>query len=332
MSRESKNKGNKRGDKSTSHFFAMKAHLNTLLFLPVNSCLTPFNFPLFLLSLCLILPLFQPTTLSGEPGRSNPTAPMLPTTYAGQELNEEWLWSEKLDGIRGEWTGTAMLTKQGNPIDVPRYFTKNFPPFPLSGEIWGGRQTFEHTSSIVATAGEDKGWSSLRFGIFDAPDAELPIKQRLARAANWFVTHPSRYAFIIEQKPLQGREHLQQLLQEIEQAGGEGIVLVRKGAKYQNGRSVDILKVKNFNDTEAVVVGYVPGKGKHKGRMGSLIVELYHKRSIQFKIGTGFDDKQRENPPPIGAIITFKYTGFYKSGKPKFPSFLRVRSLTGEMM
>ncbi|PIE63594.1 MAG: ATP-dependent DNA ligase, partial [Desulfobacterales bacterium] len=35
---------------------------------------------------------------------------------------------------------------------------------------------------------------------------------------------------------------------------------------------------------------------------------------------------------PIGAIITFKYTGFYKSGKPKFPSFLRVRSLTGEMM
>lgn len=276
--------------------------------------------------------LLQPFTLYGEQTPAPASAPMLPGTYDGQELDEEWLWSEKLDGIRGEWTGTVMLTKQGNPLDVPHYFLKNFPPFPLSGEIWGGRQTFERTSSIVATTGQDKGWNTLRYGIFDAPDPELPIEKRLERAAAWFAGNPSKYAFVIEQKPVRDKEHLQVLLQEIEQGGGEGLVLIRKGTKYRSGRSVDLLKVKNFDDTEAVVIGYVPGKGKHKGRMGALVVELLQDRSVRFRIGTGFSDEQREKPPPIGAIVTFRYTGFYRSGIPKFPSFLRIRSLTGEIM
>ncbi|MBW2187207.1 MAG: DNA ligase, partial [Deltaproteobacteria bacterium] len=47
---------------------------------------------------------------------------------------------------------------------------------------------------------------------------------------------------------------------------------------------------------------------------------------ITFKIGTGFSNKERENPPPIGATITFKHNGLYSSGIPKFPVFLRIRS------
>jgi DNA ligase-1 len=49
------------------------------------------------------------------------------------------------------------------------------------------------------------------------------------------------------------------------------------------------------------------------------------KNGIRFKIGTGFTDKERNNPPPVGTIITFKYYGLTKSGVPKFASFLRVR-------
>ena len=257
---------------------------------------------------------------------------MLPKSYTGQEVGEEWLWSEKLDGVRGEWTGTEMLTKQGNRLDVPAYFTENFPPFPLSGEIWGGRGTFERTSSIVATSLKDKGWNTLRYGIFDSKESSLSIEERIDRARSWFEKHPSKYAFIIEQQPVVDRTHLQRLLEEIEAGGGEGIVLIRKGSKYKKGRSVDVLKVKNFKDAEGVVVGYVPGKGKHQGRMGALKLELLTDRTIQFKIGTGFSDEQRIHPPPIGAIVTFKYTGHYVSGKPKFPSFLRVRSDIGDMM
>ena len=39
-------------------------------------------------------------------------------------------------------------------------------------------------------------------------------------------------------------------------------------------------------------------------------------------------DRQRENPPPVGTVITFKYYGFYDSGVPG-PSFLRIRNDAG---
>ncbi len=282
---------------------------------------------LYLFSLLLV------TLCSGDLYGGQPTTDiMLPKNYAGQEVDEKWLWSEKLDGIRGEWTGTEMLTKQGNKLDVPAYFTENFPPFPLSGEIWGGRGTFERTSSIVATSSQDKGWNVLRFGIFDSKDTVLNIEERLERARSWFEQNHSNYAFIIEQHPVIDRSHLQQILAAIEAGGGEGIILIKKGSKYKNGRTTDVLKLKNFKDAEGVVVGYISGKGRNYGRMGCLVVELFSNRNIGFKIGSGFSDEQRLDPPPIGAIVTFKYTGFYASGKPRFPSFLRVRSRTGDMM
>ncbi len=284
-----------------------------------------------LASFCLVFTLLFIQTTHGNAAAGDSKL-MLPKSYDDQKLNGEWLWSEKLDGIRGEWTGTEMRTKQGNPIKIPAYFTENFPPFPLSGEIWGGRQTFQQTVSIVTTEKEDTGWDSLKYGIFDSPDKTLTIEQRLKRAKEWFKTHSSRYAFVIEQKPLADANQLQAILDEIEKGGGEGIVLVQKGSIYQSGRSARLLKVKNFRDAEAVVVGYIPGQGKHQGRMGALKVKLLQNRNITFRIGTGFSDQERITPPPIGSIITFKYNGYYDSGKPRFPSFLRIRSLTPEIM
>jgi DNA ligase-1 len=45
----------------------------------------------------------------------------------------------------------------------------------------------------------------------------------------------------------------------------------------------------------------------------------------QFSVGTGFSDKQREQPPTIGSLITFRYQELSDRGVPRFPSFARVR-------
>jgi DNA ligase-1 len=45
----------------------------------------------------------------------------------------------------------------------------------------------------------------------------------------------------------------------------------------------------------------------------------------QFRIGGGFSDAERESPPPVGAVVTFKFYGKYPSGIPKFPSYMRIR-------
>ena len=249
---------------------------------------------------------------------------MQPLVYEeGIDLSS-WLMSEKLDGVRGYWDGRQLFSKNGTPFCPPPAFTGNFPDFPIEGEIWGGRNTFEKTIGIVKKQQPHDGWLELKFAIFDVPKAPGGFENRLKKAEDWFAGHPSAYAFVIEHHPVDNHEHLATELNRIDSLGGEGIILRRRGSLYTPGRSNDILKVKSYDDREAIVVAHLPGRGRNEGKMGSLLVEL-PESGIRFKIGSGFSDAMRSHPPPIGSLITFKLYGVYASGIPKFPSFLRIR-------
>ena len=248
---------------------------------------------------------------------------MLPQVYAGQVRVSGWLMSEKLDGVRGAWDGRQLLSKNGRVLNPPAEFIRDLPPFPLEGELWGGRGNFEQTVSIVNTQHPHDGWLQLRFAIFDVPQAPGGFTRRLAQAGDWFAAHPSAYAFIIPQVPVRDQAHLEEELQRIEALGGEGLIVRKPDALYAAGRNPEILKVKNYQDAEATVVEHLPGKGRNAGRLGSLLVEL--EDGTQFRIGSGFSDAERESPPPAGAVVTFKFYGKYQSGIPKFPSYIRIR-------
>jgi DNA ligase 1 len=72
-----------------------------------------------------------------------------------------------------------------------------------------------------------------------------------------------------------------------------------------------------------VVIGPEAGAGRHKGRLGALSVRLPN--GIQLRVGTGFSDAERGNPPPLGATITFRYQELSDAGVPRFPSYVGVR-------
>ncbi|OGQ95095.1 MAG: DNA ligase [Deltaproteobacteria bacterium RIFOXYD12_FULL_57_12] len=252
---------------------------------------------------------------------------MLPQVYEEHLDVSGWLVSEKLDGVRGYWDGKRLMSKNGIPFYPPAEFIENFPDFPLEGEIWGGRSTFVRTAAVVKQRMAASGWLDLQYAVFDAPAADGSFVQRLATATDWFAAHHSDYAFVIPQKPVKSKDELRDELRRVESLGGEGLIVRRPDALYAKGRSGDVLKVKSHQDMEATVVAHVPGTGKNRGRMGALLVELPN--GIRCKIGTGFTDEERKNPPPVGATITFKYRGLYPSGIPKFPSFFRIREDMG---
>jgi DNA ligase-1 len=248
---------------------------------------------------------------------------MLPQIYNDQTDIGGWLMSEKLDGVRGYWDGEQLFTKNGNLLHPPPAFINNLPDFPLEGELWGGRGSFEQTSSSVRRKTAHQGWLQLKFAIFDVPRAEGGFSERITKARVWFAAHPTPYAFVIAQTPVRDKARLQRELQRIEKLGGEGLIVRQPNALYSAGRSAHILKVKSYQDAEARVLAHLPGKGRNVGRLGSLLVELDD--GTEFRIGSGFTDAERESPPPPGALVTFKFYGKYQSGIPKFPSFLRVR-------
>ena len=101
-------------------------------------------------------------------------------------------------------------------------------------------------------------------------------------------------------------------------------MLRQPGSQYEAGRSTTLLKVKTFHDAEGRVVEHLPGKGRHAGRLGAVVVELPDGQT--FSVGTGFSDAQRQNPPAIGSTITYRYQEMTDRGVPRFPSFVRVRA------
>ena len=127
----------------------------------------------------------------------------------------------------------------------------------------------------------------------------------------------------IDQSAVSDLHELQQRLATVLAAGGEGLMLHRTDAVYETGRSDTLLKLKPWLDAEAEVIGHRAGKGRHTGRLGALQVRTSEGKT--FLLGTGFSDAQRQNPPPIGARVTYRYRELTRTGLPRFASFLRVR-------
>lgn len=235
-----------------------------------------------------------------------------------------WWMSEKLDGIRAYWDGTAFVSRLGNTFLAPPWFVEALPAERLDGELWVGRKMFKQATSIVRSGAQGAGWRTVSFVVFDAPDAEGGFEDRIAHATRLVSPLGSAHARVLEQVRCDGLAHLRVELARVEALGGEGLMLRRPGSGYEVGRSTSLLKVKTFHDTEARVVGHAPGTGKHAGRLGALVCEL--PGGARFNVGTGLSDAEREDPPAIGTVITFRYQELSEDGVPRFPSYVGVRA------
>jgi DNA ligase-1 len=253
------------------------------------------------------------------------TAPPLLLAHAwdnDQDLTG-WHLSEKLDGVRAYWDGTRFLSRQGNPLYSPPWFTAGLPKIPLDGELWLGRRQFQRTVSIVRRQNGGEAWREILFAIFDAPAVDGPFEERMRVVQQAVLPERASHASIVDQAICAGLDHLRQRLAQVESLGGEGLMLRQPGSRYESGRSSTLLKVKTFHDAEARVLEHLPGAGRHRGRLGALLVELPN--GTQFSVGTGFTDAQRGDPPPVGSHITFRYQELTDGGVPRFPSFVRTR-------
>ncbi len=236
----------------------------------------------------------------------------------------DWWMSEKLDGVRAWWDGRQFLSRQGNVYHAPAWFTAGLPGVPLDGELWLARKAFQRTVSIVRRHDQSDHWRQITFVAFDAPIAAGSFEDRQKALIDIFEQSFLPHARVLEQKRCGGIRHLQRELARIESLGGEGLMLREPGSQYEVGRSSTLLKVKTFHDAEGRVVEHIPGKGRHAGRLGAVVVEL--PSGLTFSVGTGFTDAQRQTPPPLGSIVTFRYQELTDRGVPRFPLFVRVRA------
>ncbi len=245
----------------------------------------------------------------------------------------QYLISEKLDGVRGYWDGKNLYTRNGNLINAPQWFTADWPNRKLDGELWIERNHFEEVSGTVRRKyPNDKDWQNLKFMVFDLhPESQrlnTPFEVRLKEIHALIKQTMSSYLAVIPQFQVDSVDELNTKLNHLVDKGAEGLMLHKRTAPYRAGRSDDILKLKPHWDAEAKVLAHLPGKGKYQGMMGALLVQGVSEAQVkgkQFRIGTGFSGMEREAPPAVGSVITYRFQGYTKNGLPRFPSYLRVR-------
>ena len=234
-----------------------------------------------------------------------------------------YLVSEKLDGVRAFWDGHTLRFRSGRRIAAPPWFTAALPSTPLDGELWLGRRNFDALSaSVRRSVPIDAEWRELRYMIFDLPGQPGRFDERAARIASLLEKTGVPWLQPIEQLRVPDRDTLQTQLQLLADDGGEGFVLHRADAEWKPGRSDALRKLKPMPDEDAKVVAYVPGKGKNKGRLGALVLEMPNGQ--RFSLGTGFTDAERAAPPKLGSTVTYRYRDRTPNGLPRFASFLRV--------
>lgn len=279
-----------------------------------------------------LLLLFLSLSVFADKPNANPNSNPKPDlfllkTYQPTQSVVGWVMSEKLDGIRGFWNGQQLLTRSGKPINAPAWFTQSYPPFAIDGELWTKQANFANISSIVRRKIPDDRWQTISHQIFEVPNQPGGLLARLSVLETYLAKHPNTPIQIIKQHPITQQNQVKQFLNIVVKSSGEGIVVRNPNTPYQTGRLSSALKVKKYQDAECIVQKTLLGKGKYIHKMGAIVCQIINGTAIgqTIKIGSGFNDYERTNPPKIGSQVTFKYYGLTKNNKPRFPVFLRVR-------
>ena len=257
--------------------------------------------------------------------------------YKGQNVGG-WLVSEKLDGVRAYWDGRNLLSRNGKILAAPEGWSTHFPPFALDGELYTARGEFEKIQSTVMDKTPNvTAWSEIKFHVFDVPEASGGLLGRLSELEKFILKNPQagQNLKIIKQVKVKDNAEFEAFAEAVIANGGEGAVVREPNVPYERKRSKNALKYKKFKDAECEVTAINAGTGKYAGLMGSVTCKALSASGsnsdeqiasgVKFKIGSGFSDRDRANPPKIGSIITYKYQNLTAKGVPRFPVFLRVR-------
>lgn len=271
--------------------------------------------------------------------------------------------SPKLDGIRASVVGGRLLSRTLK--EIPNRFIFHMLSRPLyeglDGELIIGSPTSStcYRDTVSGVMGHE-GQPDFEYHIFDWWNYGSSFSHRRAELAVHYNTNLAAAGrlILVPHTVLNSREELDAYEASHVAAGHEGVMLADPEAAYKFGRATvkggELLKVKRFVDSEAVVIGIEEemfngneaqtnelGRTKRstakdglvgKGTMGALIVRDV-KTGVEFNIGTGFTAADRLNfwswvheapkAPPI--IVKYKFFPVGVKDKPRHPVYLGLR-------
>ena len=217
-------------------------------------------------------------------------------------------------------------------------FFQDHPDVVLDGELYNHdlRDNFEKIISLVRkqkpTASDRvESCDLVQFHCYDY--VETVMNQPYGYRMNQLATS-DMYSYCVKYVPAykvnKYEEALNMHYDEFLANGYEGSIL-RLDKPYQCKRSYSLQKFKDFHDTEATIVGYVPGKGKRTGTLGKFLMQDDNGVEFGCPPGKGYNYKHLtyilDNIHDyIGKRATFTYFERTKANSYRHPMFKTIRN------
>jgi len=257
-------------------------------------------------------------------------------------------WSEKvfiqpkLDGVRCIFTKDGAYSRTGKEFknlvhikyDLTDYFRKH-PNSVLDGELYNHalKNDFEKIISLVR---KQKPTDQ------DARDAENLVQYHVYDTIAEGVNYEDRFNWLTRYLPIAASMTLikntvvesqdeAKMLHDVHLAQGYEGSMLRLNKPYEQKRSYNLQKFKDFSDTEATIVGYEAGKGKFTGLIGKFFMQDDDGNEFGCPIGKGYNFADRKNildniHDYIGQRATFTYFQRTQAGSYRHPLFKTLRN------
>ncbi len=271
------------------------------------------------------------------------------------EVRYPCIVSPKIDGIRCLKLSNKVLSRTFKPIpnNHIRDTLQKLLPNGIDGEIIVGN-VFQKTTSAVMSR---EGQPAFEFWAFDMVEGHLdePYSSRLMRLRNVVDAIHDMRVLEVPTFTVQHEKELLKYEKKFLDDGFEGLMVRSPDGSYKCGRSTTregwLLKLKRFEDHEAVILGFVEqlhntneatidelGHTKRSsakaGKVGKGTLGKFKVRDLEsgvvFFVGTGLTDEQRQEiwnhkARYQGKLIKYKCQPYGEKDKPRLPVFLGFR-------
>lgn len=264
--------------------------------------------------------------------------------------NKKYPWVQtKLDGLRLIANKDGLWTRNGKAYkSIPHIYEALKPLFDYNpkyifdGEVYADRYAtdFNKICSLAKKTkptAEDLAESakSIEYHIYDFPFWEDVFSERFKELKKVLkFADGNKILKLVRTHKVTSEEEIVSYFEEFIEAGYEGM-MVRLDTKYENKRTKNLLKYKEFIDEEYLIVDVIEGEGNRSGVAGKIVCQRLDGKPFgdgkltcesSIKGNMEYCKEMLENKDQyIGKIGTIKYFNLTPAGKPRFPYFMRLR-------
>ena len=265
--------------------------------------------------------------------------PMLATKWKDRAKKIEYpvFVQPKLDGHRcvaifddvGKvtlWTRTRKPIT-GLPHIVEALEKTGYVEHVFDGELYSHSLSFEEITSYIRTPGVKPGSEAISYHIYDMVDGDASQDLRFASVGRLFLhMDPNGLIAPVPTHRANNEEIVMHLFSEFISEGYEGAMVRSINGRYENKRSKNLVKVKEFDSSEFEVVDVRGGRGIMADK--AIFICKVGDTTFDCKMAGNLDALKKYLDDPslaVGKPLEVKYDGFTRAGIPRFPIGIRLR-------